>query len=96
MVNWDVYGRYNELVHGVLWLTGMFMVDMCIYNIYIYNELVNGVYKPTYNCRAPSCGFANKNGDVFILEIVTSPARLGVFTKNHGSLNQTWSFFSFK
>ena len=64
-----------------------------VYIIYIYNELVNGVYKPTYNCRAPSCGFANKNGDVFILEIVTSPARLGVFTKNHGSLNQTWSFF---
>ena len=66
MVNWDVYGRYNERV--------------------------NWVYKPTYNCRVPSCGFANKNGDVFILEIVTRPARLGVFTKNHGRLNQTWNF----
>ena len=62
-----------------------------VYIYIIYNELVNAVYKPTYNCRAPSCVFANKNGDVFILEIVTSPARLGVFTKNRGNLNQAWN-----
>jgi hypothetical protein len=27
-----------------------------------YNELVNGVYKPTYNWGAPSCTFNDFNG----------------------------------